>query len=154
LLPFGLEPSVFSPAVKNVKVRIYKAIVLPLVLYGCETWSLTLWEEQGEQDAEENIWVKRDGVMGGWRNLHNEELRNLYSLPSIIRIIKSQGMRWAGNVARMGEKRNACRLFIVKPEGKRPLGRPRRRWIDNIKMDWTGLVWLRIGNTVMNLQVP
>jgi hypothetical protein len=73
--------------------------------------------------------------MGGWRKLHNEELHNLYSSPSIIRIIKSRRMRWAGHVARMGENRNVYRLLVGKPEGKRPLGRPRRRWIDNIKMD-------------------
>jgi hypothetical protein len=78
---------------------------------------------------------QRDGVTGGWRKLHNEELHNLYSSPSKIRIIKSRRMRWAGYVARMGEERNVYRLFLGKPEGKRPLGRPRRRWIDNINMD-------------------
>jgi hypothetical protein len=78
---------------------------------------------------------KRDGVTGGWRKLHNEELHNLYSSPSIIRIIKLRRMGWAGHVARMGEKRNVYRLLVRKPEGKRPLGRPRRRWIHNIKMD-------------------
>jgi hypothetical protein len=67
--------------------------------------------------------------------LHNEELRDLYSSPSIIRIIKSRRMKWAGHVARRGEKRNSYRLLVGKPEGKRPLGRPRRRWVDNIKMD-------------------
>jgi hypothetical protein len=74
-------------------------------------------------------------VTGGWRKLHNEELHNLYSSPSIIRIIKSRMMRWAGHVARMDEKRNVYRLLVGKPEGKRPLGRPRRSWVDNIKMD-------------------
>jgi hypothetical protein len=69
------------------------------------------------------------------RKLHNEELHNLYSSPSIIRIIKSRRMRWSGHVSRMGEKRNVYRLLVGKPERKRPLGRPRRRWIDNIKMD-------------------
>jgi hypothetical protein len=78
---------------------------------------------------------KRNGVMGGWRKLHNEELHNLYSSQSIIRIIKSRRMRWAGHVAQMGEERNVYRLLVGKPDGKRPLGRPRRRWIDNIKMD-------------------
>jgi hypothetical protein len=78
---------------------------------------------------------KRDGVTGGWRKLHNEKLHNLYSSPSIIRIIKSMKIRWAGHVARMGEKRNVYRLLVRKTEGKRPLGRPRHRWIDNIKMD-------------------
>jgi hypothetical protein len=104
-----------------------------------------------------------------WRKLHNEELHNLYSSPSIIRIIKSRKMRWAGHVARMGEKRNVYRLLVGKPEGKRPLGRPRRRWMDNIKLDlstigsnvvdWIGLPqdryrWRALVNSVMNLWVP
>jgi hypothetical protein len=74
-------------------------------------------------------------VTGGWRKLYNEELHNLYSSPSIIKIIKSRRMRWAGHVARMGEKTNVYRLLVGKSERKRPLGRPRRRWIDNIKID-------------------
>jgi hypothetical protein len=78
---------------------------------------------------------KRDGVTGGWRKLHNEELHNLYSSLSIIRIIKSRRMKWAGHMTRMGEKRNVYRLLVGKPEGKRPLGRPRRRWVDNTRMD-------------------
>jgi hypothetical protein len=96
---------------------------------------------------------KRDEVTGELRKLHNEKLRDLYSSPSIIRIIKSRRMRWAGDVARMGEKRNAYRLLVGKSEGKSQLGRPRHRWVDNIRMYlvrwdgvmWTGLVWLRIG---------
>jgi hypothetical protein len=72
--------------------------------------------------------------MERWRTLHNEELRDLYSSPSIIRMIKSRKMRWAGHVARMGEKRNAYRILVGKPDGKRPLRRPRRRWVDNIRM--------------------
>jgi hypothetical protein len=75
-----------------------------------------------------------DEMTGEWRKLHNEELHDLYSSPSIIRIIKSRTMRWAGHVARMGEKRNAYRLLVGKPEGKRPLGRPRCRWVDNIRI--------------------
>jgi hypothetical protein len=78
---------------------------------------------------------KRDGVTGCCRKLHNEKLHNLYSSTSTIRIIKWRRMRWAGHVARMGEKRNVYRLLVGKPEGKIPLRRPRRRWIDNIKMD-------------------
>jgi hypothetical protein len=112
---------------------------------------------------------KRDGVTGEWRKLHNEELHNLYSWPSIIRIIKLRRMRWAGHVARMGEKRNVYRLLVGKPEGKIQLGRPRSRWIDNIKMDvleigvsvvdWIGLAqdryrWRALVNLVMNLRVP
>jgi hypothetical protein len=76
---------------------------------------------------------KRDEVTGEWRKLHNEELRDLYSSPSIIRIIKSRRMRWAGHIARMGEKRNTYRLLVGKPEGKRPLGRPRYRCISTLK---------------------
>jgi hypothetical protein len=112
---------------------------------------------------------KRDEVTEGWRKLHNEELRDLYSSPSIIRIIKLGRMRWTGHVARMGEKRNAYRLLVGKPEGKRPLRRPRRRWVDNIKMDlleigwggvdWIGLAqdrdkWRALVNAVMNIRVP
>jgi hypothetical protein len=78
---------------------------------------------------------KRDGLTRGWKKLHNEELHNLYSSPNIIRIIKSRRTRWAGHVARMREKRNVYRLLVGKPQGKGPLGRPRRRWRDNIKMD-------------------
>jgi hypothetical protein len=96
---------------------------------------------------------KRDEVTGEWRKLHNEKLRDLYSSPSIFRLIKSRRMRWAGHVARMGEKRNQHRLLMGNPEGKRPLGRPRCRWWimlgwilerwDGVM--WTGLVWLRNG---------
>jgi hypothetical protein len=101
--------------------------------------------------------------------MHNEELHNLYSSPSIIRVIKSRRMRWAGHVARMGEKRNAYRIFVGKPEGKRRMGRPRHRWVDNIKMDlteigWDGMDWTDMAqekyqwralvNTVLNLWVP
>jgi hypothetical protein len=134
-----------------VKVRIYKIIILPVVLYGCETWSLTVREEHKLRVFENRVLrrifgVKRDRVMGGWRKLYSEELHNLYSSPSTIRIIKSRRMRWAGHVARMGEKRNVYRLLVGKPEGKRPLGRPRRRWIDNIKIDL-----LEIGLSVLDL---
>jgi hypothetical protein len=79
--------------------------------------------------------LKRDELTGEWKKLHNEELRDLYSSPSLIRIMKSRRMRWAGHVARMGEKRNVYRLLVGKPEGKRPLGRPRHWWVDNIRMD-------------------
>jgi hypothetical protein len=140
---------------KNVKVRIFKTIILPVVLNGCGTWSLTASVEHKLRVFENRVLrrifgPKRDGMMGGWRKLHNEELHNLYSSPSIIRIIKSRRMGWAGHAARMVEKRNVYRLLVGKPEGKRPLGRPRRKWMDNIKIDlleiglnvvdWTGLV--------------
>jgi hypothetical protein len=109
-----------------------KTIILPVVLYGCETWSLTLREEHRLRVFENRMLrrisgPKRDEVTGEWRKLHNEELRDLYSSPSIIRIIMSRRMRWAGHVGRMEEKRNAYRLLVGKPEGTRPLGRPRCR---------------------------
>jgi hypothetical protein len=112
---------------------------------------------------------RRDEMAGEWRKLHNEELRDLYSSLSITRIIKSRRMRWAGHVARMEENRNAYRLLVGRPEGKRPLGRPRRRWVDNIGMDlgdvgWgdvdgIGLAqdrnrWRAVVNSVLNLRVP
>jgi hypothetical protein len=125
-------------------------IILPVVLYGCETWSLTLREERRLRVFENRVLKKifepkRDEVTGEWRKLHNVELRELYSSPSIIRIIKSRRMRWSGHVARMGAKRNAYRLLVGNPEGKSPLGRPRHGWVDKFRMIWTGLVWLRIG---------
>jgi hypothetical protein len=124
---------------KNLKMRIYKTIISPVILYGREIWSLTLREEHRLRVFENKVLrsifgPKRDEVTGGWRKLHNEELSDLSSSPSIIRIIKSRRMRWAEHVARMEEKRNAYRLLMVKPEGKIPLGRPKRRWVDNIKM--------------------
>jgi hypothetical protein len=78
---------------------------------------------------------KRDEVTGEWRMLHNEELNDLYSLPNIVRVVKSRQMRWAGHVAHMGEDRGVYRVLVGKPEGKRPLGRPRHRREDNIKLD-------------------
>jgi hypothetical protein len=96
---------------------------------------------------------KRDEVTGEWRRLHNEELNDLYSSPNIIRVIKSRRMRWTGHVARMRKGRGTYRILVGRPEGRRPLGVPRCRWENNIKMDlqkvgwgaWTGLIWLRIG---------
>jgi hypothetical protein len=92
---------------------------------------------------------RRDEVTGDWRKLHNEELHNLYS--SSNRMIKSRRMRWAGYVARKGETRNAYRILVRKPEGKRPLGRPRRRWVNNIKIDvsevrWDGMDWIDLAH--------
>jgi hypothetical protein len=122
---------------KNIKVRIYKTIILPVVLYGCETWSLTLREAHRLRVFENRVLrifgLKTDEVKC-WRRLHNE-LRNLYSSPNIIRMIKSRRMIWARHVARMGARRNAYRIFVGNPERKRPLVRPRRRWVANVKID-------------------
>jgi len=112
---------------------------------------------------------KRDEVIGEWRKLHNEELNDLYSSPHIVRVIKSRRMKWAGHVARMWARRGVYKVLVGKPEGKIPLGRPRRRWDDNIKMDlqevgcggmdWIDLAqdrdrWRALVNAVMNLRVP
>jgi hypothetical protein len=111
-----------------------QTIILPVVLYGHETWSLTLREEHRLRVFENRVLrrifgPKRDEMRGGWRKLHNEELHNLYSSPSIIRMIMSRSMRWADHVARMGERRNAYRILVGNPEGKRPQGRPRHLFI-------------------------
>ena len=125
---------------KNLKIKIYRTIILPVVLYGCETWSLTLREERRLRVFENKVLrrvfePKRDEVTGEWRKLHNEELRDLYSLPNIVRVVKSRRMRWAGHVAHMGEGRGVHRVLVGKPEEKIPLGRPRSRWEDNVKID-------------------
>jgi hypothetical protein len=140
-----------------VKIKIYRTIILSVVLYGCETWFLTVREEHRLRVFENNVLrrifgPKRDEVTGGWRKLHNEQLHGLYSSPGIVRVIKARRMRWAGHVARMGEVRGAY-VLVGRPEGRRPLGRPRCGWEDNIKMylreigfgdvDW--IIWLRIG---------
>jgi hypothetical protein len=158
---------------RNVKVKIYKTIILPVVLYGCETWSLTLREEHRLRVFENRVLrrifgPKRDEVTGEWRKLHNEEVRNLYSSPDIIRQVKARRMRWAGHVARMGEERKVYKVLVGKSEGKRLLERPRRRWEDGIRMDlrktglgvvdWIGLAqdrdrWRAVVSAVMNLRV-
>jgi len=149
-------------------------IILPVVLHGCETWSLTLREERKLRVFENRVLrrlfgPRRDEVTREWRRLHNEELNDLYSSPNIVRAIKSRRMRWAGHVARMGEERGVYRVFVGKPERRRPLGRPRRRWVDNIRMDlhevgclymdWIGLAQDRdrcrtLVSAVMKLRVP
>ena len=143
-------------------------------MYGCETWSLALTEEHRLRVFENRVLrrifgPKRDGVTEKWRKLHNEELNDLYPSPNIVRVIKSRRMRWAVHVARMEEGRGVYKVLVVKPEGKRPLGRPRRRWEYNIKMDleevgrgcgdWMELAqdrdsWRALVSTVMNYRVP
>ncbi|KAJ4443374.1 hypothetical protein ANN_05042 [Periplaneta americana] len=178
---------------KNLKVRIYKTVILPVILYGCETWTLTLREEQRlrvfENKVLRKIFVaKRDEVTGEWRKLHNAELHALYSSPDIIMNIKTRldrcrlefpsssvVERWyvkpkvPGHVARNDESRNAYRVLVGRPEGNRPLGRSRRRWEDNIKMDlreveYDGRDWINVAQdrdqwrayvkAAMNLRIP
>ena len=173
MLLFGAEAFSSRLLSKNLKIKIYRTIILPVVLYGCESWSLTLRKERRLRVFENGVvrrifGPKRDEVTGEWRKLHNEELKGLYSSPNIVRVIKSRRLRWAGHVACMGVGRG-CRVMVGKPEGKRPLGRPRRRWEDNIRMDlqemglgyedWIGLAqdrdrWRALVCAVRNLRVP
>ena len=131
--------------------------------------SRRMWNNITTRDIRRIFGPRRDEVTGEWRRLHNEELSDLYSSPNIVWVIKSRRMRWAGHVARMGEERGVYRVLLGKPEGKRSLGRPRRRWVDNIRMDlqevgcgnmdWIGLAqgkdtWRTLVSAVLNLRVP
>jgi hypothetical protein len=135
---------------------------------------LSLWGREHRLRVSENrvlrkIFGPKRKEDGSWRKLLNDELHDLYSSPNIVRTITSRKMRWAGHMARIGERKGAYRVLVGRPEGKRPLGRPRRRWEDNIKMDlreigidvanWIRLAqdrvqWRAFVNTVMNLRVP
>jgi hypothetical protein len=124
---------------KILKIKIYKTVILPVVLYGCAIWSLTLGEEHRLRVFENRVLRKIFGPNrkedGSWRKLHNDELHSLYSSPNIVMVIKSMNMRWAGHVARMGEGRFVYRVLVGRPEGKRPLGRP--GVVERITLRWT-----------------
>jgi hypothetical protein len=142
---------------RDVKVKIYKTTILPVVLYGCKTWSLTLREEHilrvfGNRVLRRISRPKRDEITGDCRKLHNKELHILYSSPNVIKHIKSRRMRWVGHVAHMGEGRKVCRVLMKKPERKRQLERPRQgrmgsEWIlGRLTWGmWIGFEWLRTG---------
>jgi hypothetical protein len=135
---------------KNLKIKIYRTIILPVVLYGCETWLLTLREGRrlrvlGNRVLRRIFGPKRDEVTGDWRELYNEELNDLYSSSTVVRVMKSRRMTWPGQVVHMVERRGMYRVLVGKPEGKSPLGRPRNRWEGNLQevgcggMDWIEL---------------
>jgi len=137
---------------------------MPIILYGCETWSVTLRKERRLRVFENRMLRRifesnRDEITRVWRKIHIEELNDLYSPTNIVRVIKSRRMRWAGHLERTGERRGVYRVLVGKPEGKRLLGRPNRKWEDNIKRHfqevgyggWTGSIWLRIGTGVGQL---
>jgi hypothetical protein len=173
LLSFSPKSFVIPSYIKkNLKIKIYKTAILPVVLYGCEA-EVSHFEEHRLRVVENREWRRIFGPKreedGSGRKLHNDELHSLYSSPNIVRVIKSRRMRWAGHVACMGEGRGVYRVLVGKPEGKRPLRRPRRRWDDDIKMDLReigidGAKWIRLAQdrvqrrafvgTVMNLRVP
>jgi hypothetical protein len=159
---------------KNLKIKIYRNIILPVILYGCEAWSLTLREERRLKVFENRVLrrlfgPKRDEGTGEWKELHNEELNDMYSLHNYVRVVKSRRMRWAGYVTHMGEEIDVHRDLVGKTKGKRPLGRPRRNWEDNIKRDleevevdcgdWMERAqdrdsWRALVSTVMNFGIP
>jgi hypothetical protein len=117
---YSVQNLLFSCLIlKNLKIKIYKTIILSVVLYGCETWSLTLGKEHRLRVFENRVLRKIFGPKreedGSWRKLHNDELHSLYSLPNIVRVIKSRRMRWAGHVASMGEGRHVYRIFVGRP---------------------------------------
>ena len=161
----------FSLLYKNIKLR-YTELILSAVLYGCETWSLTLREARRLSVFENRVLRKifgaeRDGVSGEWRNMHNDDLHDLYCSPNIVRVIKPRRMRWVGHVACMEERRGVYMILVRKPEIKSPLATPRHRREDNSKMnlqavrgmDWIELAqdrdrWRELVNAVMKLRVP
>ena len=155
---------------KNLKIKIYKILILADVLYGCEAWSLTLRKEHMLRVFENRILrqifgPKRD-VNEEWRRLHNEELHNLYRSPNIVRVIRSRRLRWVGHIARMEEVRSTFKILTGKSTEMRPLGRFRHRWEDNIRMglkeidintrNWIGSAqdwdWRALENAALNLK--
>jgi hypothetical protein len=158
----------------NIKIKIYKIIILPVVLFRCETWSLILREEHRLGMFENRVVRRilgptRDKVTEEWGELNNEALHNLYSSPNIIQVIKSRRMRWGGACNMYGGWERCIQDFLGRPEGRRRLGRPRHRWEDNIKIDlqevgWKGTDWIDMAegrdrrqalvNAVMTLHVP
>jgi hypothetical protein len=164
---------------KNIKIKIYKTVTLTVALYWCEMCSLTLKEEHTLRMCEKRVLRsifghKGDEVREEWRKLHNDKLNDLYPSPTVIQVIKSRRIRWVGHMARKGDRRGVYKVrvhkvLVEKPEGKRSLGNPRRRWDYNIKVELQEVVcgdmdsidvarnrdrWRAPVNAVMNLRVP
>jgi hypothetical protein len=146
------ESAMNSGNARYIHITIFWVTVSSLktvILCGCKTWSLTIRGEHSLRLFENRVLrrifrSKREEMAGGWRRLHNEELRNLCHSPNVIREIKSRSIRWAGHVACMGKLKNAYRILAGKPEGKGTLGRPRGRWEDNIRTNLREIKWLRL----------
>jgi hypothetical protein len=172
LLSFSPKSFVLLSHKKNLKIKIYETVILPVVLYGCETWSLTLREEHRLSEFENRVLRRIFGPKREedrfWRKLHKDELHSLYSSPNIVRVIKSRRMGWVGHVAHMRERRGVYKVLDGRPKAKRPLVRPRHKWEDNIKLDlmeigFNGVNWIQLAqdrvqwwacvNMVMNLRV-
>jgi len=149
---------------KNLKTKIYRTIILPVVLYGCETWSLTSREERSlrvfeNRELRRIFGPKKDEVTRAWRKLHNEELNDLYPSSNYVRVIKSRRMRWAGYVARVGKRRDLYTDLVGKSEGKRRHGISRPRWGIILRWifrkwnvgAWAASIWLRIGTSGRHL---
>jgi hypothetical protein len=146
---------VFPPHIKKLRFKTYKTVTLPVVLYGCGTWSCTLREEHTLGVFENSVLRRIFGLKRkedrSLRKLYNDEVHSPHSSPNSVWVIKSRRIKWARHVTHMGEGRGVYRVLVGRPEGKRPLGRPRHRWEDNIKMDLreirtmeqTGFGWLR-----------
>jgi len=140
LLTFGVESFVFQFGIQKRKDKVNLTIILPVVLCECETWSLTLRKQRSLRVFENKVLRRifgpnRDEITGEWRKLYKEALNDLHSTPNIIRVINSRRTIWAEHVARMGERRNLYRVVVGKPEGRRPYGRPKHTWKDDIKLD-------------------
>jgi hypothetical protein len=147
-------------------IKIYRTIISSVVLYGCETWSLTLREECGLRVFENRVLRRIFGPKRDereWRRLHDGELYSLYSSPNITQVVKSRRLRWTGYVVRMGDSRGACRVLVGKTDGRRTFGRPRRRWEYLQEVGW-GMDFIiltqdrdmlrAVENAVMNIRVP
>ena len=144
MLSFKADSLIIKLLLKNIKIKLYITVILPVVLYRCETWSLTMSEKHRLRVFEWRVLrkisgPKKDKVTGEWRRLYNKELYTLYCSPNNIWVIKSRRMRWVGRMTRMEGRSRAYRVLVGRPRGKRPFGRPRYRW--GIILKWIFKKW-------------